>query len=53
MLVIEPEEAEIVKRIYREYLEGASLLQIGKGLESDGDTPRRREKRSGVRPPRA
>ena len=36
MLVIEPEEAEIVKRIYREYLEGASLLQIGKGLESDG-----------------
>lgn len=36
MLVIEPEEAEIVKRIYREYLEGASLLQIGKGLEADG-----------------
>lgn len=36
MLVIEPEEAEIVKQIYREYLEGASLLQIGKGLEADG-----------------
>ena len=36
MLVTEPEEAEIVKRIYREYLEGASLLQIGKGLEADG-----------------
>lgn len=36
MLVIEPEEAEIVKRIYREYLEGASLLQIGKGLDADG-----------------
>lgn len=36
MLVIEPEEAEIVKRIYREYLEGASLLQIGKGLEANG-----------------
>lgn len=35
-LVIVPEEAEIVKRIYREYLEGASLLQIGKGLETDG-----------------
>ncbi|MDL2310397.1 recombinase family protein [Peptostreptococcaceae bacterium OttesenSCG-928-C18] len=35
-LVIVPEEAEIVKRIYREYLEGASLLEIGRGLESDG-----------------
>ena len=35
-LVIEPEEAEVVKRIYREYLEGANLLQIGKGLEADG-----------------
>lgn len=36
MLVIEPEEAETVKCIYREYLEGASRLQIGKGLEADG-----------------
>ncbi len=36
MLVIELEEAEIVKRIHREYLEGAGLLQIGKGLEADG-----------------
>lgn len=35
-LIIEPEEAEVVKRIYREYLEGASLAQIGKRLESDG-----------------
>jgi len=35
-LVIVPEEAEIVKRIYREYLEGASLLQIARGLEADG-----------------
>ena len=35
-LVIDPEGAEIVKRIYREYLEGASLLQIARGLESDG-----------------
>ena len=26
----------MVKRIYREYLEGASLLQIGRGLEADG-----------------
>jgi len=35
-LVIDPEGAEIVKRIFREYLEGASLLQIARGLESDG-----------------
>ena len=35
-LVIVQEEAETVKRIYREYLEGASLAQIGKGLEADG-----------------
>lgn len=35
-LIIEPTEAEVVKRIYREYLEGASLLQIGRGLEADG-----------------
>lgn len=35
-LVIEPEEAEIVKRIYLEYLQGASLKQIGEGLEEDG-----------------
>lgn len=27
-LVIVPEEAEIVKRIYREYLEGASLRRL-------------------------
>lgn len=35
-LVIEPNEAEIVKRIFREYLQGASLRQIGMGLEADG-----------------
>lgn len=35
-LVIDPEEAEIVKRIYREYLEGASMLKIARGLEADG-----------------
>ena len=35
-LIIEPAEAEVVKQIYREYLEGASLLQIGRGLETDG-----------------
>ncbi len=31
-LVVVPEEAEIVKRIYREYLEGASMLKIARGL---------------------
>ena len=35
-LVIDPEGAEVVKRIYREYLEGASLLQIARGLEAEG-----------------
>lgn len=35
-LIIEPAEAEIVKRIYREYLQGASLKQIGDGLMEDG-----------------
>lgn len=34
-LVINPEEAEIVKRIFREYLEGASCKKIAKGLERD------------------
>jgi uncharacterized protein YlxP (DUF503 family) len=34
--VVVPEEAEIVKRIFREYLEGASLQQIANGLEADG-----------------
>lgn len=35
-LVVEPKEAEVVKRIFREYLEGASLQQIARGLEADG-----------------
>ncbi len=35
-LVIVPEEAEVVKRIYAEYLDGASFLQIKKSLEADG-----------------
>ncbi|MEL5899270.1 recombinase family protein [Clostridium sporogenes] len=35
-LVIVPEEAVIVKRIFREYLEGSSIVQICKGLEKDG-----------------
>ena len=34
-LIIEPSEAAIVKRIYLEYLQGASLKQIGESLESD------------------
>jgi len=29
-LIIVPEEAEVVKRIYREYLEGASMLKIAR-----------------------
>lgn len=35
-LVIDPEQAEIVKRIYREYLEGYSMDKIAAGLEADG-----------------
>lgn len=35
-LVIVPEEAESVKRIYREYLEGANYKEISSGLEADG-----------------
>ena len=34
-LVIDPEQAEIVKRIYREYLKGYSMDKIAKGLEAD------------------
>ena len=35
-LVIDHEQAKVVRRIYREYLEGCSLLQIKRGLENDG-----------------
>jgi DNA invertase Pin-like site-specific DNA recombinase len=35
-LVIDPEQAKVVKRIYREYLEGKSYASIAKGLENDG-----------------
>ena len=35
-LIIDPEQAEVVKRIFREYLQGASVLQIKRGLEADG-----------------
>ena len=35
-LIINPAEAEVVKRIYREYLEGKSYKQIGNSLTADG-----------------
>lgn len=35
-LVVVPEEAVIVKRIFREYLEGKSSINIAKGLDADG-----------------
>lgn len=35
-LIIDPKQAEVVKRIYRESLEGKSFLQIKRSLEADG-----------------
>lgn len=35
-LVIDPEQAAVVRRIYAEYMDGASFLQIKRGLEADG-----------------
>lgn len=35
-LVIVPEEAKIVRRIYGEYMDGRSFLQIKRSLEKDG-----------------
>jgi len=35
-LIINPKEAEVVRRIFREYLEGKSYHEIGKGLTADG-----------------
>lgn len=35
-LIIDPEQAETVKRIYREYLEGYSMDKIAAGLMADG-----------------
>ena len=35
-LVIVPDEAELVRRIFRLYLEGSSVIQIKKMLESEG-----------------
>ena len=34
-LIVDKKEAKIVKRIFREYLEGASFRDIAKGLERD------------------
>lgn len=36
VLVIVPEEAEIVRRIYREFLEGKSILRIARALTAEG-----------------
>lgn len=35
-LIIDPTEAEVVKRIFKEYLEGSSLIQVARNLEADG-----------------
>lgn len=35
-LIIVPDEAAIVRRIYAEYMDGRSFLQIKRGLEKDG-----------------
>ena len=35
-LVVVPEEAVVVKRIFREYLEGKSIINIARGLDADG-----------------
>lgn len=35
-LIIDQEQAEVAKRIYREYLSGNSLLKIKRSLEADG-----------------
>jgi site-specific DNA recombinase len=35
-LVIDPDQAEVVRRIYREYLEGYSMKTIAQHLEQDG-----------------
>ena len=35
-LIIDQEQAEVVKRIYREFLSGSGLLKIKRSLEADG-----------------
>ena len=36
-LVVVPKKSEIIKHIYREYLEGASIMKIAHGLDADGN----------------
>ena len=44
-LVIDEEQAKVVRRIYREYLSGATAVAISKGLTSDGiETPGHKQK---------
>src|SRR5574344_1939533 len=44
-LVIDEEQAVIVKRIYREYLSGSTAVAIAKGLTNDGiETPGHKQK---------
>lgn len=35
-LIIDPIEAEVIKRIYREFLDGKGATRIARGLEQDG-----------------
>ena len=35
-LIVDEEEAKVIRRIYREFLEGASLRDVAEGLELDG-----------------
>ena len=44
-LVIDEEQAKIIKRIYREYLSGSTAVAIAKGLTNDGiETPGHKQK---------
>lgn len=44
-LVIDEEQAKVVKRIYREFLSGSSAIAIAKGLTNDGiETPGHKQK---------
>lgn len=40
-LVIVPEEAEVIRRIYKEFMEGLSRIEIGKRLNEEGITTRK------------
>ncbi len=35
-MIVDEEAAEIVKRIYREYLDGKAIYKIAQGLNDDG-----------------